>query len=192
MGNTQSGYPLTRTAATLDSFINELGPEIVYEKSLGTSRFLKTVRCRHRNGLVVVKIYIKPDLGTSLQTYQRRLKVEREALLDIPNVYSYQTFIDSDKAGYLIRQWVASNLYDRISTRPFLSTIEKKWIAFQLLNALRDARAHKIAHGDVKSENILVTSFRWTIHPILHSISTPLAGVHVTLLQSVSSHRVPV
>jgi phosphoinositide-3-kinase regulatory subunit 4 len=40
--------------------------------------------------------------------------VEREALLDIPNVYSYQTFIDSDKAGYLIRQWVASNLYDRI------------------------------------------------------------------------------
>lgn len=161
MGNTQSGYPLTRTAATLDSFINELGPEIVYEKSLGTSRFLKTVRCRHRNGLVVVKIYIKPDLGASLQTYQRRLKVEREALLDIPNVYSYQTFIDSDKAGYLIRQWVASNLYDRISTRPFLSTIEKKWIAFQLLNALRDARAHKIAHGDVKSENILVTSWNW-------------------------------
>lgn len=40
--------------------------------------------------------------------------VEREALLDIPNVYSYQTFIDSDKAGYLIRQWAASNLYDRI------------------------------------------------------------------------------
>jgi len=39
---------------------------------------------------------------------------EREALLDIPNVYSYQVFIDSDKAGYLIRQWVASNLYDRI------------------------------------------------------------------------------
>jgi phosphoinositide-3-kinase, regulatory subunit 4 len=45
-------------------------------------------------------------------TYQRT--AEREALLDIPNVYSYQTFIDSDKAGYLIRQWVASNLYDRI------------------------------------------------------------------------------
>jgi phosphoinositide-3-kinase regulatory subunit 4 len=91
MGNTQSGYTLTRTAATLDSFISELGPEIVYEKryvhyvltrdrldnpfrSLGSSRFLKTVRCRHRNGLVVVKIYIKPDLGLSLSRYQRRLK----------------------------------------------------------------------------------------------------------------------
>lgn len=42
------------------------------------------------------------------------LSAEREALLDIPNVYSYQASIDSDKAGYLIRQWVASNLYDRI------------------------------------------------------------------------------
>lgn len=40
--------------------------------------------------------------------------VEREALLDIPNVYNYQTFVETDKAGYLIRQWVASNLYDRI------------------------------------------------------------------------------
>jgi phosphoinositide-3-kinase regulatory subunit 4 len=47
------------------------------------------------------------------------------------------------------------------STRPFLSPIEKKWIAFQLLNALRDARSRKVAHGDVKSENILVTSWNW-------------------------------
>jgi phosphoinositide-3-kinase regulatory subunit 4 len=47
------------------------------------------------------------------------------------------------------------------STRPFLSPVEKKWIAFQLLNALRDSRSHKVAHGDVKSENILVTSWNW-------------------------------
>lgn len=40
-------------------------------------------------------------------------------------------------------------------------TIEKKWIAFQLLNALRDARNRGISHGDIKSENILVTSWNW-------------------------------
>ncbi|KAI0317986.1 ARM repeat-containing protein [Amylostereum chailletii] len=146
MGNAQSGYPINRNTGALDSFVAELGSEIVYEKSLGTSRFLKTVRCRHKNGYLIAKIYIKPDLGMSLRKYQRRLKVEREALLDIPNVYSFQTFIETDKAVYLIRQWVASNLYDRISTRPFLSSIEKKWIAFQLLTALRDARARKVAH----------------------------------------------
>lgn len=48
-----------------------------------------------------------------------------------------------------------------LSTRPFLSPIEKKWISFQLLNALRDAHSHNVAHGDVKSENILVTSWNW-------------------------------
>ena len=47
------------------------------------------------------------------------------------------------------------------STRPFLSVIEKKWIAFQILNALRDARNRKVSHGDIKSENVLVTSWNW-------------------------------
>jgi phosphoinositide-3-kinase regulatory subunit 4 len=104
--------------------------------------------------------------------------VEREALLDIPNVYNYQCFVETDKAGYIIRQWTASNLYDRIryvapfclgfglkipriSTRPFLSVVEKKWISFQLLHTLRDSRNRKIAHGDIKASNILVTSWNW-------------------------------
>lgn len=50
---------------------------------------------------------------------------------------------------------------NRISTRPFLDVIEKKWIAFQVITALRDARNRKVSHGDIKSENILVTSWNW-------------------------------
>ncbi|KAH7928336.1 ARM repeat-containing protein [Leucogyrophana mollusca] len=161
MGNAQSGSTLTRTSGALDSFVAELGGDVVYDRSLGQARFLKTVKCRHRNGFLVVKIFIKQDPGISLRNYLRRLKMDRESLLDIANVYNYQTFVETDKAGYIIRQWVASNLYDRISTRPFLSTVEKKWIAFQLLAALRDARNRKISHGDIKSTNILVTSWNW-------------------------------
>lgn len=101
-------------------------------------------------------------------------------MIDIPNVHTHQAFIETERAGYIIRQWVASNLYDRIryvnllllvdtnlivlltvSTRPFLTVIEKKWIAFQILYALRDARNRKVSHGDVKSENVLVTSWNW-------------------------------
>lgn len=47
------------------------------------------------------------------------------------------------------------------STRPFLSPIEKKWLAFQLLTALRDARNRKVSHGDLKTSNILITSWNW-------------------------------
>ncbi|KAG6334162.1 hypothetical protein ID866_4928 [Astraeus odoratus] len=150
MGNVQSGSTLTRTSGALDSFVAELGGDIIYEK-----------RCRHRNGYLVVKIFIKHDPGISLRAYLHKQKVDREALLDIPNVYNYQAFVETDKAGYLIRQWVASNLYDRISTRPFLSTIEKKWIVFQLLNALSFAHLQKKPHGDIKSTNVLVTSSNW-------------------------------
>lgn len=108
--------------------------------SLGAARFLKTVKCRHRNGFLVVKVFIKPDPGLSLRTYHRRLKgiffcwrsqlyaelyilVEKEALTDIANVYNYQAFVETEKAGYIIRQWLASNLYDRIRcilTLPYL------------------------------------------------------------------------
>lgn len=42
------------------------------------------------------------------------MTVEKEALLDLANVYNYQNFVETDKAGYIIRQWIASNLYDRI------------------------------------------------------------------------------
>ena len=50
---------------------------------------------------------------------------------------------------------------DLHSTRPFLEDIEKKWIAFQLLCAIRDCHAKNVYHGDIKTENILVTSWNW-------------------------------
>jgi hypothetical protein len=87
MGNAQS---LTRTGGALDSFVAELGPDLVFDqrcarlvlrawpladsRSLGSARFLKTVKCAHRNGFVVVKIFIKPDPGLSLRSYSKRLK----------------------------------------------------------------------------------------------------------------------
>jgi phosphoinositide-3-kinase regulatory subunit 4 len=52
-------------------------------------------------------------------------------------------------------------LTERRSTRPFLSLIEKRWIAFQLLTGLRDIHERNVAHGDIKSENILCTTANW-------------------------------
>jgi phosphoinositide-3-kinase regulatory subunit 4 len=42
-----------------------------------------------------------------------------------------------------------------------LEEIEKKWLSFQLLCAVRDCHARDIFHGDIKTENILVTSWNW-------------------------------
>lgn len=50
-----------------------------------------------------------------------------------------------------------------MSTRPFLTTTEKKWITFQVLCALHQCHKQKICHGDIKLENILITSWNWIL-----------------------------
>ncbi|GJN87433.1 hypothetical protein Rhopal_000382-T1 [Rhodotorula paludigena] len=144
-----------------DLFFHELGASLAYDRSMGSSRFLKAVRARHKHGALVVKVFGKPDPSLSLRHFHRRIKAEREALADCPNVQPYARAVETERAGYLMRQWVASNLYDRISTRPFLTSVEKRWIAFQLLTGLQHARERGIAHGDIKTENVVVTSWNW-------------------------------
>ena len=48
----------------------------------------------------------------------------------------------TEKAGFLLREYVKCSLYDRMSTRPFLTSIEKRWVAFQILYALH--QCHKV------------------------------------------------
>ncbi|KMR04641.1 phosphoinositide 3-kinase regulatory subunit 4 [Lasius niger] len=62
-----------------------------------------------------------------------------------------------------MREYVKYSLYDRISTRPFLTSIEKKWITFQVLYALHQAHKFGVCHGDIKLENIMITSWNWVL-----------------------------
>lgn len=82
-------------------------------------------------------------------------------MADIPNAIGYHRIVETGTNGFLVRQYIHSSLYDRLSTRPFLEDIEKKWLAFQLLCAVRDCHAQNLYHGDIKTENILVTSWNW-------------------------------
>ena len=51
----------------------------------------------------------------------------RTRLSHIPasHVWPFQEWLETDRACYLIRQYVFSNLYHRLSMRPFMSHIEK-------------------------------------------------------------------
>ncbi|KAL4891533.1 hypothetical protein BDV59DRAFT_194241 [Aspergillus ambiguus] len=158
MGQGYSLSALSAGSAGID--IPELS-DLAYEKSMGGGRFMKSIRARRRNGLAFVKVMMKPFPSMRLDKYIGAIYRERKLLSDVPNALSYQRAIECSNSGYLVRQYIHSSLYDRMSTRPFLEDIEKKWIAFQLLCALRDCHSLDLFHGDIKTENVLVTSWNW-------------------------------
>ncbi|KAI9894569.1 MAG: Serine/threonine-protein kinase [Vezdaea aestivalis] len=158
MGNEISRPALPAGSAGID--VAELS-DLTFEKTLGTGRFMKSIRARHSDGVVFVKVVVKPYPQMSLAEYSRAIKKERKEIANVPNALGFKRDLETTTNGYLVRQYQYSSLYDRLSTRPFLETIEKKWIAFQLLSAVRDCHARDIYHGDIKMENILVTSWNW-------------------------------
>ena len=50
--------------------------DLTYEKSLGAARLMKSVRARHQNGLVVVKLVVKPFPQLDLGRYVMAIRSE--------------------------------------------------------------------------------------------------------------------
>lgn len=44
-----------------------------------------------------------------------------------------------------------------------LNLLLQRWVAFQLLKALSQCHEKGVCHGDVKCENVLVTSWNWVL-----------------------------
>lgn len=134
---------------------------------INNSRFLKTMKAYDRNSgmLVAMKIFIKPVQGeVDLHAVTERLTQEALLLAQHPNVLAWHQIIETSSAGYLVRQLAKTSLYDRLSLRPFLAPIEKKWVVYQLLRVVELLHDElQVCHGDIKTENILLTSANWLV-----------------------------
>lgn len=73
MGQSFSLASLVSGPAGID--VPELS-DLTYEKSLGQARLMKSIRARHRNGLVVVKLVMKPYPQLDLGKYVRAVRRE--------------------------------------------------------------------------------------------------------------------
>jgi phosphoinositide-3-kinase regulatory subunit 4 len=91
-------------------------------------------------------VFIKSGLE-SLSKYQQMFLAQRDQLKGIPNILPYDVVIETERAGFAIRQYMYGSLYDKISTRPFLALIEKKWITYQLLTALVECHGKQVNTG---------------------------------------------
>ncbi|SCU93400.1 LAFA_0F16204g1_1 [Lachancea sp. 'fantastica'] len=162
MGSQLSLIAHTAPSIAISSYIDILD-EVHYLSQLNSSRFLKTCKALDPNGEILIKVFIKPTDDYSIAETQRMLLKESRMLAALPNVLNYSKIVESDRAGYLVRLHLKSSVYDRLSTRPFLETIELKFIVFQLLRALDDIHSLGICHGDLKLENLLLTSWNWLV-----------------------------
>ncbi|KAI9502546.1 Serine/threonine-protein kinase [Coemansia spiralis] len=139
----------------------ELGEPPQHIKMLGSTRFMKTILCKLPNeGQMVFHVFMRPVSMTVDLTQHIKTLHELYSKLDgAQRVLSHVRVLSDDWAVYVLRQYLSNNLYDKASTRPFLLAAEKRWIAYQILTALRESHARGICHGDIKSENIMVTSW---------------------------------
>ncbi|KAI4305247.1 hypothetical protein L6164_028624 [Bauhinia variegata] len=161
------GNKIARTTqiSASEYYLHELPStyNLVLKEVLGRGRFFKSIQCKHDEGLVLVKVYFKRGDFIDLTEYERRLSQIRDVFrgIDHPHVWPFQFWQETDKAAYLLRQHFFHNLHDRLSTRPFLSLVEKKWLAFQLVVAVKQSHDKGVCHGDIKCENVLITSWNW-------------------------------
>ncbi|CAF89815.1 unnamed protein product, partial [Tetraodon nigroviridis] len=161
MGNQLAGIAPSQILS-VDSYFSDIH-DYEYDKSLGSTRFFKVARAKHREGLLVVKVFAIQDPSLPLGSYKQELEELKIRLHACPNCLPFQRTALSEKAAILFRQYVRDNLYDRISTRPFLNNVEKRWLAFQILAAVEQAHKAGVRHGDIKTENVMVTSWNWVL-----------------------------
>jgi hypothetical protein len=58
-------------AGALGGAVPELS-DLTYEKSMGSARFMKSIRARHEDGVVLVKVVVKPYV-MKLDKYRKRI-----------------------------------------------------------------------------------------------------------------------
>ncbi|KDR14050.1 phosphoinositide 3-kinase regulatory subunit 4 isoform X2 [Zootermopsis nevadensis] len=137
--------------------------DLQFDVNLGSTRFLKVARARTQEGLIVVKVFAIHDPTLPLTPHKEKVEEIRKKLASAVNCLPFQRAVLTEKAGFIMREYVKYSLYDRISTRPFLTDVEKRWIAFQVLYALHQCHKVGVCHGDIKLENILITSWNWVL-----------------------------
>eukprot|EP00586_Coscinodiscus_wailesii_P009969 CAMPEP_0172515772 /NCGR_PEP_ID=MMETSP1066-20121228/270444_1 /TAXON_ID=671091 /ORGANISM="Coscinodiscus wailesii, Strain CCMP2513" /LENGTH=221 /DNA_ID=CAMNT_0013296943 /DNA_START=46 /DNA_END=708 /DNA_ORIENTATION=- len=116
-----------------------------------------------------------PAFKKALSRHQTELQKLKDLVGDLDAVLVHRKWIAGEEVKergsnglitrpvYLIRQHVFTTLADRVAMRPFLTVVEKSWIAYQVLRALECIHHAGVCHGTITSENVGLTSWGWVV-----------------------------
>ena len=161
-------FSLNKITPDVSVYFEKYFPNYNIIKILTNGMIYKTVliTIEKDNIPLILKIFFKhdydeKDLILFEKEYKEMDKIKKEILCKkINNICPIIKMENNTnlKVGMLFRQYLEYNLKERIYLMPYLQNIEKMWITFQILFALKDLKEMKIIHGDLKPENILLTS----------------------------------
>ena len=114
----------------------------LYESSLST--FQTT-----RSQIISQDVVTKRDFIGREYTSKNEPLIHTSPILDI---------IETSSKLFILRQYYYYNLKERMYKLPYLTYTEKLFIIFQLLFAVSELHERGIVHGDIKLENIMLTS----------------------------------
>ena len=136
-------------------------PKLLSRELLLDGKMLKTYSFSVENEKnIVMKVFIKRD-NSDLKVHWNNYKYLRTKLNihSLPNLLPYTTYVDKPDFIAIIRQKIHQTLLDRVQTIPHLRTTEKHWIIFQLLTAVYTLHKEGLYHGDIKANNVLLTTW---------------------------------
>lgn len=129
--------------------------------SLGSTRFMKVARVDKHKEAKVIKVFVINDQKLNLQPFEKEVIQIKNKLVGAPNCLPFFAVNNCTKYLLLSRPYIKDSLYERLMSRPFLLEIEKKWVAYQLIKVLKQLKDSDVCHGDIKSQNVLISSSLW-------------------------------
>lgn len=159
MGNINSLFTTNPSEILpVEVYLNDLSCDAV--ENLGSTRFMKVARGKTHEGVFVYKVFVRQDLA-SLDPFPQRIIDIRKALMKSPNCCPIKKVLVKQKYAVMVRAFQKHTLFDRMSTRPFVVDAEKMWYMFLLFKALSQCETAGVCHGDLKSQNVLISSSNW-------------------------------
>ncbi|CAD6195543.1 unnamed protein product [Caenorhabditis auriculariae] len=159
MGNINSLYTtLPSDIQPVEQYLLDLSCE--YIENLGSTRFMRVAKGKNADGIFVYKVFVRQD-ASSLDPYPQRMMEIRRELANAPNCCPVKRVLVRPNIAVLLRWYQKHTLFDRLSTRPFVVYPEKIWYIYLLFKALAQCEAKGVCHGDLKSQNVLISSSNW-------------------------------
>jgi len=154
-----------------EEFIKKFTEDLTFKKVLSTHTMYTSVLAEiEGDGLVVCKIRCDnfkdktKDNEMELKSVKRRIEafqsiVYKEIHPNLLPIEKFETL--SIGVTMAFRQYVFHSLKDKLAQVPKIEIIQKKWITFQLIHSLKQLQNLGEFHGNITTENVLITSSDW-------------------------------